>query len=105
MQRLEWTVDVLFRLLGAEALIAPEDRHAGIAARFSLRALEGIAVGLARNKDKISGLKNPDKFIRDKISGFWKQSEVAEMSASGLRGTVRIQRSVPFGAAWFNPSA
>jgi hypothetical protein len=93
-----------FPPLGAEALIAPGERHEGIAARFSLRALEGIAVGLSRNKKTISALKNPDKFIRDKIAEFWKQSEVAEMSASGLRGTVRIQRSVQFGATWFDPS-
>ena len=105
MRHLEWTVDVLFRLFGDGALIAPDERHEGIAARFSLRAFEEIAVGLSRNKEKISALQNPDKFVRDKIAGFWKQSDVAEMSASGLRGTVRIQRSVPFGTGWFDPSA
>jgi Protein of unknown function DUF262 len=105
MQRAEWTVDELFRLLGAEALIPPEERHEGIASRFSLRALEGIAVGLSRNKEKISTLPEAGKFIMDKIAGFWKQNDVAEMSQSGLRGTVRIQRSVPFGASWFDPDA
>ena len=105
MQRVEWTVDVLFRLLGDDALIPSEERHEGIAARFSLRALEGIAVGLSRNKEKISALTDADKFIVDKIAEFWKQSKVAEMSASGLRGTVRIQHSVQFGESWFDPDA
>jgi hypothetical protein len=105
MRRLEWTVDVLFRLLGGDALIPPEDRHAAIAPRFSLRALEGIAVGLARNKEKILALPEADKFVMEKIAEFWRRPEVAAMSASGLRGSLRLQRTVPFGAAWFDPDA
>lgn len=100
-----WAVTVLHRALGANALIPPEDRADGIAARFSLRALEGIAVGIARNRTAIQSLVNPEDFIRQKVTEFWRQPEVAELSASGLRGTVRIQRSVPFGAAWFAPDA
>lgn len=101
----EWAVNILHRALGADALIPPEERADGIAARFSLRALEGIAVGVARNKDAISAKDDPEGFVRDRVSQFWQQKEVADLSASGLRGTVRIQRSVPFGAAWFNPNA
>jgi hypothetical protein len=104
MPTVVWTVEALFRLLGSEALIPPENRPEGIAARFSLRALEGIAVGLARNKAKILKRKNPDKFILDRISKFWNEPEVAVMSASGLRGSVRLQRTVPFGAKWFDPN-
>jgi hypothetical protein len=104
MQPIEWTVDQLCRLFGANAFIPPDD-VTGIAPRFSLRALEGIAVGIARNKDSIAALSDPGKFITTKISGFWRQPEVSEMSASGLRGTVRIQRTVPFGTRWFNPNA
>jgi hypothetical protein len=51
------------------------------------------------------GLNDPDKFLATKIMEFWKQPRVADMSASGLRGTVRIQRTVPFGIAWFKPNA
>jgi hypothetical protein len=100
------TIEVLWRLLGVDALIPPEDRVDGIAARFSLRALEGIAVGLARNKDAILALPDPDTFIRKKKVGeFWMQPDVPWMSTPGLRGTVRLQRTVPFGAKWFNPDA
>ncbi|CCJ06114.1 Hypothetical protein BN69_0663 [Methylocystis sp. SC2] len=48
---------------------------------------------------------NPDQFVKDRIEGFWRERQVAEMSASGLRGTVRLQRTIPFGAQWFNPNA
>ena len=101
----EWTVTALHRALDTEALIPPDERAEGIAPRFSLRALEGIVVGIARNRTAIESLQNPDEFIKQRVATFWQQPEVAEMSAAGLRGTVRIQRSVPFGAVWFNPNA
>lgn len=101
----EWAITTLHAALDAEALIPPEDRAAGISARFSLRALEGIVVGIARNRAAIQALPDPADYIRERVAAFWQQQEVADMSATGLRGTVRIQRSVPFGAAWFNPNA
>jgi hypothetical protein len=100
-----WSVETLHRLFGDRALIPPEDRPAGIAPRFSLRALEGICVGLARHKDAILATEDPDGFVRAKVDGFWHQPEVADMSSPGLRGTVRLQRSVAFGSRWFNPDA
>ena len=105
LDTLEWVVETLNRVLGENSLIPPEERAEGIAARFSLRALEGIAVGIARNRDAISSLDDPDSFVREKVDLFWQQEQVVEMSATGLRGTVRIQRSVPFGEEWFNPNA
>jgi hypothetical protein len=100
-----WVLETLNRVLGENAWIPPEDRAEGIAARFSLRALEGIAVGVARNKEGISALDDTDAFVRTRVEDFWRQQEVVEMSATGLRGTVRLQRSIPFGEAWFNPNA
>jgi hypothetical protein len=100
-----WSVETLHRLFGDRALIPPEDRPVGIAPRFSLRALEGICVGLARHKDAILATENPDGFVSAKVDGFWHQPDVADMSSPGLRGTVRLQRSVAFGSRWFNPDA
>jgi hypothetical protein len=100
-----WSVETLFRLLGGRALFPPADAPQGIAARFSLRALEVIVVGISRNRVAITALDDPDEFIRTKVAAFWEQPEAGEMSASGLRGTVRIQRTVPFGNVWFNPNA
>lgn len=105
MQTITWTLEILYRVLGARALMPPEGVGAGIASRFSLRALEAIAVGVARNKAAIVALTNPDQYVKDKIDSFWEQPQVIEMSASGLRGTVRLQRTIPFGNQWFNPNA
>ncbi|CAA0095856.1 Uncharacterised protein [Starkeya nomas] len=99
---IQWTVDELHRALGDDALIPPEDRAQGIAARFSLRALEGIVVGIARNKTTISRKEDISAYIKSRIEEFWKQPEVVDMSAAGLRGTVRIQKSIPFGERWFS---
>ncbi len=100
----QWTIASLHRALDDQALLPPEERAEGIAPRFSLRALEGIVAGIARNRTAIEALPDPDEFIRVRVATFWQQPQVAEMSAAGLRGTVRIQRSVPFGAQWFNPN-
>lgn len=102
IEDVRWVTHVLSTSLGAIALIPPEDRHEGIAPRFSLRALEGIAVGLIRNRAKIQALPDPNQFVIDRVASFWLQPEVAEMSAAGLRGTVRISRSIPFGTIWFD---
>ncbi len=103
MGTVSWTVQMLHKIAGDEALIPPAIAPDGIAPRFSLRALEAIAVGLGRNKEAIEALANSEEYISDKIANFWHQPEVVPMSASGLRGTVRLQRTVPFGAQWFNP--
>jgi hypothetical protein len=105
LDQIGWSIETLHRLFGDRALVPPEDRPEGIAPRLSLRALEGIAVGLARHKGAILAEEDSDKFIRGKVGDFWKQPAVAEMSAPGLRGTVRLQRSVAFGSQWFNPNA
>lgn len=105
LERIGWTIGTLHRLFARDALVPPVAAPPGIAPRFSLRALEGIAVGISRNKEGILATDDPDGFIREKVSEFWNQQEVTEMSAAGLRGSVRISRSVPFGAQWFNPNA
>ena len=104
LETVSWVVSELYRILGTDAIIPPDERVDGISARFSLRALEGIAVGIARNRRVIMALPQPDDFIKERVANFWRQQEVVDMSASGLRGTVRLQRSVPFGNKWFNPN-
>jgi len=105
LQVITWTVETLHRLLGSRALLPVQNANENIANRFSLRALEAIAVGIGRNKAAIMAHAGPDEFVRQRIESFWQQPEVAEMSASGLRGTVRLQRTIPFGEQWFNPHA
>lgn len=102
----EWVVRTLRRIGGADALMPPAKRAEGIGdTRFSLRALEVIAVGLARNKEAIEKSAAGDAFVGERIASFWMNPIAAELSRSGLRGTTRIQESIPFGLAWFNPDA
>ena len=104
IDRVLWAINILDQLYGSDALLPHEQAYKGIAKRFSLRALECILVGIARNKEQISGIENSASFVKDKLDSFWLQKEVADLSASGLRGTTRIQRTVPFGEAWFRPN-
>ena len=104
MEKISWSVSILFKLFGENALLPTENKHPDIDIRFSLRALEGVAVGISRNHKAIAAHNDAEGFVRDKVKSFWSQQEVAEMSASGLRGTMRIQRSVPFGGEWFKPN-
>jgi hypothetical protein len=73
--------------------------------KIVLAGLEGIAVGVAKNFDAIQalGASQANAFVKQKIETFWMQPEVATFTSLGLRGTVRIQRTVPFGEAWFRP--
>ena len=98
-----WAVTTLHRLLGENSLTPHDEAYEGISRRFSLRALEGILVGVARNQESIQNLDDPDAFLSRRVDGFWRERDVAELSASGLRGTTRIQRTVPFGEQWFSP--
>lgn len=70
-----------------------------------LAGLEGIAVGVAKNIDAIEalGAQAAKDFVKHKMESFWSQPEVPNFTSLGLRGTVRIQRTVPFGEKWFRP--
>lgn len=104
LDSVEWTIALLNRLLGKKALIPGTQARDGLANRFSLRGLEAIVVGIARNREAVEALPSPDDFVAAKIKGFWQQADVDAMSASGLRGTTRLQRTIPFGSRWFNPN-
>ena len=72
----EWVVRTLRRIGGADALMPPAERVNGIGhTRFSLRGLEVIAVGLARNKAAIEQHATGDTFIRDRIAAFWDEPQ------------------------------
>lgn len=95
------TFELLFAAAGKDALRRYEGgRHSG---KVGLVALEGIAVGVAKNLSAIKTLANPAAFVRQKLQSFWTQQEAAGLTSPGLRGTSRIQRTVPFGKRWFKP--
>lgn len=93
--------DLLHQALGADAL-RPWDgsRHLG---RVGLVGLEGVAVGVASNLEAILASADPVGFVRSKATEFWLSPQVGTFRSPGLRGTQRIQMTVPFGKNFFQP--
>jgi hypothetical protein len=73
--------------------------------KAGLVGLEGIAVGVGKNIDAILGLGRDAarSFVEDRARLFWAEPNIAAFTSPGLRGTIRIQRTVPFGDEWFRP--
>jgi hypothetical protein len=105
LSTIKWTLETLHSALGKSALIPPDSTAEEVAQRFSMRALECIVVGIARNKSTLDKKKDLKSFIKARVKSFWKQKKVAEMSSTGLRGTTRLQRTIPFGEKWFKVNA
>ncbi|SOE59140.1 Protein of unknown function DUF262 [Burkholderia sp. YR290] len=96
-----WTFDLLHDIAGDDALRRIENgRPTG---RIGLAAFESIAVGVGRNYAAIRALPNAVEFVRDRIQQLWESPEIDRFFSPGLRGTVRIQRTLPFGERWFRP--
>jgi len=98
----EETFDLILAAAGVNGLRANLGGNGG---RYSLRSLEAVAVGVGSNLQAIKQLGNPKQFVLEKISAFWSRPEVEGMSASGLRGAQRLQRTISFGNKWFDPNA
>jgi hypothetical protein len=93
------TFDLLNDAYGANAL---RRFHGGVpAGRVALVAFECVAVGIAKNIGRIMAKRNRVEWIRDRIAALWESPTVNGFFAAGLRGTVRIQRTIPFGQRWF----
>lgn len=98
---LKRTFTLLNEVAGQDALRRFEgERYVG---KVGLVGLEGIAVGVGKNLREISALNDPVGFVREKSRNFWSQPQTATFASPGLRGTTRIQRTVPFGEVWFRP--
>ena len=95
------TFSLLNSVAGRDTLRRADNEHP--VGKIGLVGIEAIAVGVAKNLNTISALQNPVDFVRDKIRTFWSQHAVSSFTSLGLRGTTRIQRTVPFGDAWFRP--
>jgi hypothetical protein len=95
------TFDLLKNAAGKNALRRYENGHH--LGKVGLVGLEAIAVGVAKNLRPILALPEPQRFVKDRIKEFWSQPETETFTSLGLRGTTRIQRTVPFGQMWFRP--
>ena len=97
------TFQLLDEIAGRNAL--RRFQNDGYVGKVGLVGLEGIAVGVAKNIDAILAL-GPEKsrsFVSERMKSFWEQPQTPGFTSPGLRGTIRIQRTVPFGEAWFRP--
>ena len=95
------TFSLLNTLLGPDSLKRWDgEKHVG---KVGLVGLEAICVGIAKNLPMILSKADMSIFIQDKTKRFWAQDEVSRFTSPGLRGTTRIQRTVPFGELWFRP--
>jgi len=70
--------------------------------RVGLAAFECLAIGIAQNIDFIKTKTDPIEYVRARISNFWTQPEIDQFFVPGLRGTIRIQRTLSFGKDWFS---
>lgn len=95
------TIKLLHQAAGANALRRFQD--GSYSGRVGLVGLEAIAVGVAKNLTSIQLQENPIEFVRTKSQTFWEQPQVEGFVSPGMRGTTRIQKTVPFGSEWFKP--
>jgi hypothetical protein len=85
---------------GGDALRRIQDNsHTG---RVGLAAFECIAVGIAKNIDFIRSQEDPAEHIKQRTIKLWKQAKIDDFFTPGLRGTVRIQRTIDFGKKWYS---
>jgi hypothetical protein len=93
------TFDLLNEAYGANAFRRFTNGQPG--GRVVLVAFECIAIGIARNIETILAKANRIEWVRRSIRELWDSPEIAGFFAAGLRGTSRIQRTIPFGMQWF----
>lgn len=93
------TFGILYSLFGEDALRRiTNDIPSG---RVGLASFECIAVGIARNIIHIKSKPDPIAFVRGRIQEFWRSPNLDQFFQPGMRGTTRIQRTIPFGQSWF----
>jgi hypothetical protein len=94
------TFQLLDEAYGADALKRFNNGQA--TGRVLLAAYECIAIGIARNLTTIRARPDSLKYVKERIQQFWQSPEIGGFFLPGLRGTVRIQRTIPFGVKWFS---
>jgi hypothetical protein len=93
------TFNLLSQAYGANALRRFANGVPG--GRVGLAAFETIAVGIAKNIANVRAKRDPVGYVRERITALWAAPDVDGFFTAGLRGTIRIQRTVPFGSRWF----
>lgn len=97
---MDQTFDLLFQAAGADALRRFENGHH--VGKVGLVGLEAIAVGVAKNLPTICAKQDAIVSLAKSITKFWTQPAIANFVSLGMRGTTRIQRTIPYGNDWFS---
>lgn len=102
LPRFEGTFELLDEAMGDNAL--RRQRQDGVTqGRVGLAAFECIAIGVGRNYPAIIALPAPVAFVQQKIFDFWRDDTPNKFFVAGLRGTRRLQLTLPFGERLFRP--
>ena len=100
-QHFKKTFDLLSSAFGADALRRMDNGKPR--GRVGLAAFECIAVGLGKNLEYVASQSDAVEFVRARVNKFWTREELAKFFSPGLRGTIRIQRTIPLGKEVFAP--
>lgn len=101
VQAMSATIELLTNAGGSDLLRRLEGGQR--TGKIGFVGFEVIAVGVAKNLPAIMALEDPAGFVRSRSDDFWALAEYGRFTSPGLRGTTRIQRTVPFGQAHFAP--
>jgi hypothetical protein len=96
------TFDLILKSVGKDGLKRFTDGE--FKGRIGRTALEIICIGIAKNIDSISALKNKEDFISSQIKTLWSEPDINRFTSAGVSGTDRVRRTIPFGMHWFDPA-
>lgn len=96
----EETLDLFSRIGEDNALRRFKDgRFQG---KVGQAAFETIFLGVAQNISSIQKKKDKKTYVLNRIRNLWPRADVMDFTRAGLRGTDRIQKTIPFGKDWFS---
>jgi hypothetical protein len=96
----EKTLEILIKV--GEPDILRRYRSNRFQGKVGQAAFETIFLGVAHNFNFISKKRDPSDYILNRVKSMWPRDDVEEFTRAGLRGTDRIQKTIPFGQMWFS---
>ncbi|WP_082487040.1 DUF262 domain-containing protein [Methylobacterium sp. Leaf89] len=95
----EETIDLVHST--GEPNILKRYRNGTFSGKVGQAGFEAIFLGVAQNRKAILRKSNPGGFVLQRAKDLWTRAEVSDFTKGGVRGTTRIQKTLPFGREWF----
>lgn len=98
----ERTFSLLFDALGEGVFKRYDgDKFVG---QFLISAFEFIAIGVAKNLDRIEALGREESkaYLRERVPEVWRDETFRQHSGAGVRGTTRVGKLIPRGIEFFS---